>query len=597
MGALQRLIGQVLSRLRDTSVSQRLALLLGGLLVAVSLVWLVQWAASPEQVALLEQDLGPEELARVRSGLEALGESYRVRGSRVYVPATANRGALLARLQEADKLPASTSSAFAALVQKSDPWISLEENDRRWTVALQTEIEKVLRQFQGVQNASVFLNLHTGRKGFSRQAPANSASVTLVMKNGDEVPRSLALAAARLVSGAVAGLPVRNVQVVDARGVSALDWDSEQDEANTLHRQRIRLEQHYTETIRRLIPDPKALVSVVVELVSTSSSTKTETPIRGVPRTEETTADETTRTHRSEPPGVQPNVGLTAVAGGADESQKKDMTRTEYQTGVALKTEATPAGDVKLVTAAIRLSSSYLEGIWRHTHPEAGPPTDEQLEEVFQAERKRLLGQVVRLVKPQVEENVDIQRYWDTALPGPAVAGAAPTLDQAVRLVRRYGAQSGLGLLALLSLGLMLRMARKSDTSEVFGLELGLPQDAIEAAKRAAEDVAEQTARRARAARTGAQPAGAAGAGVTGEGAPSPEGSPGVEPVLEAAVLPVGQAAPTEGVLVAQEVDPGAIQTRKMIDQITQMVDSDAAVVSSLLEHWVQRCEAYRESG
>jgi flagellar biosynthesis/type III secretory pathway M-ring protein FliF/YscJ len=597
MGALQRLIGQVLSRLRDTSVSQRLALLLGGLLVAVSLVWLVQWAASPEQVALLEQDLGPEELARVRSGLEALGESYRVRGSRVYVPATANRGALLARLQEADKLPASTSSAFAALVQKSDPWISLEENDRRWTVALQTEIEKVLRQFQGVQNASVFLNLHTGRKGFSRQAPANSASVTLVMKNGDEVPRSLALAAARLVSGAVAGLPVRNVQVVDARGVSALDWDSEQDEANTLHRQRIRLEQHYTETIRRLIPDPKALVSVVVELVSTSSSTKTETPIRGVPRTEETTADETTRTHRSEPPGVQPNVGLTAVAGGADESQKKDMTRTEYQTGVALKTEATPAGDVKLVTAAIRLSSSYLEGIWRHTHPEAGPPTDEQLEEVFQAERKRLLGQVVRLVKPQVEENVDIQRYWDTALPGPAVAGAAPTLDQAVRLVRRYGAQSGLGLLALLSLGLMLRMARKSDTSEVFGLELGLPQDAIEAAKRAAEDVAEQTARRARAARTGAQPAGAAGAGVTGEGAPSPDGSPGVEPVLEAAVLPVGQAAPTEGVLVAQEVDPGAIQTRKMIDQITQMVDSDAAVVSSLLEHWVQRCEAYRESG
>ena len=597
MGALQRLIGQVLSRLRDTSISQRLALLLGGLLVAVSLVWLVQWAASPEQVALLEQDLGPEELARVRSGLEALGEPFSVRGSRVYVPATANRGALLARLQEADKLPASTSSAFAALVQKSDPWISLEENDRRWTVALQTEIEKVLRQFQGVQNASVFLNLHTGRKGFSRQAPANSASVTLVMKNGDEVPRSLALAAARLVSGAVAGLPVRNVQVVDARGVSALDWDSEQDEANTLHRQRIRLEQHYTETIRRLIPDPKALVSVVVELVSTSSSTKTETPIRGVPRTEETTADETTRTHRTEPPGVQPNVGLTAVAGGADESQKKDMTRTEYQTGVALKTEATPAGDVKLVTAAIRLSSSYLEGIWRHTHPEAGPPTDEQLEEVFQAERKRLLGQVVRLVKPQVEENVDIQRYWDTALPGPAVAGAAPTLDQAVRLVRRYGAQSGLGLLALLSLGLMLRMARKSDTSEVFGLELGLPQDAIEAAKRAAEDVAEQTARRARAARTGAQPAGAAGAGVTGEGAPSPEGSPGVEPVLEAAVLPVGQAAPTEGVLVAQEVDPGAIQTRKMIDQITQMVDSDAAVVSSLLEHWVQRCEAYRESG
>ncbi len=591
MGALQRLLGQLLTRLRDTSASQRVALLFGGLLVAVSLLWLVQWAAAPDFVPLLEQDLAPEELAKVRSELEALHEKFQVRGGRVYVSPAANSQMLLARLQESDKLPSNTSSAFAALVAKSDPWISLEENDRRWTVALQTEVEKVLRQFQGVQNASVFLNLGTGRKGFSKQPPASSASVTLVMKNGDEVPRPLALATARLVSGAVSGLSVRNVQVVDARGVSALDWDTEQDPADTLHRQRIKLEQHYTDTIRRLIPDPKALVSVVIELVSTSSNTRTETPIKGVARSEETTADESTRQHRGEQPGVQPNVGLAAASGGADDSQKKDTSKTEYQTGVSLKTEATPAGDIRLATAAIRLSSSYLEGVYRHTNPEGGAPTDEQLEQTFQVERKRLLSQIVRLVKPQVEENVDIQRYWDAPVTTPTLAGPAPTLDRAVDLARRYGVQSGLGLLALISLGLMLRLARKSDVGDVFGIELGLPKEAIAAAKQAAVDMTTEATRRERTMR--AAPRGPLSV-VSGDG-PRAGGSGGDEPLVDTSTVPVGQAAAMEGVLVAQEVDPSAVQTRKMLDQVAQMVDTDAEVVSALLEQWMQRNEQYRE--
>ena len=62
MGALQKVIAQVLTRLRDTNLSQRVALFLGGTLVAVSLFWLAHWAATPEMVPLLEQDWQPEDL-------------------------------------------------------------------------------------------------------------------------------------------------------------------------------------------------------------------------------------------------------------------------------------------------------------------------------------------------------------------------------------------------------------------------------------------------------------------------------------------------------------------------------------------------------
>jgi flagellar biosynthesis/type III secretory pathway M-ring protein FliF/YscJ len=586
MAALQKTLTLIMMRLRDINTSQRIALLLGGALVAVSLIWLLQWAATPEMVPLLDQDLRPEEMALVRAGLETMGERCDVRGNRIYVRAGANRQALLAQLQQQEKLPANTSAGFEALVKQSDPWISMEESNRRWTYALQKEIELVLRQLNGVQSASVFLNLGTHRAAFVRTQPASSASVTLVMKHGEEVPRALGLAAARLVSGAVAGLPVHNVQVVDANGRVAIDWDGEQDATTQLDRKVAKEELRYAEKIRLQVPDPKALVSVQVELNSTTSNTQTETPLKGVTKTERTTRDETVRGRASEQPGVQPNVGIAAASGGTTESQQQETSETQTEVGLAKKVEATPAGDVEKVTAAISLSQTYLEGVYRRANPEAAAPTEEQVEAVFGREKTRLLAQVLQLVKPQSEENVAISRYYDTA-GVPTQAGPTGTLDSTMDLVRQYGPQGGLGLLALVSLGLLLRMARKPDVGDSFGMELGLPEEAIEAAKAAAADVSTVAKRPEfnRAAQRGASgPATYSSSG----GSFAPAGEPELAATIE-------QAAATEGMLVAQEVDAGTVQTRKMLDQVTQMVDTNAEVVAALVEQWVQRNEQFRD--
>ena len=582
MGVLQRVISQILTRLRDVNASQRTALLLGGVLVAVSLIWLVQWAASPELVPLLDQDLSSEELASVRSGLDAMGEEYEVRGNRVFVPSGAAQSSIIARLEQDGRMPADTSMGFAALIEKSDPWISQEENNRRWTYALKNEIEGVLAKFQGVQSASVLLNLATAPRGFSKMPPRNSASVTLVMKNGDQVPTALAQAAARLVAGAVAGLTVRDVQVVDASGRIALDWESEQDPANALERLRRKHERDFTEKVRRQIADPKALVSVVVELDSTARNTQRETPIKGPARIDETTSDAMSRVQRSEQPGVQPNVGIAAGGGGADETRTQETTKTEFEHGKELATEATPAGDIKSVTAAVSLSSSYLEAVYRHKTPNAELPAPfEKIEEVFLGERTRLLPQVARLISPPDSKNVDITWHYDTPIATTDVV-AMGTLDQSFDLAKRYGAQSGLALLALLSLGMMLRMARRPDEGEAFGLELGLPKEAIEAARQAAQDIGSMSAAAAaQAERRGGRRGGGRGGRAGAGGADLTDD--------------VEQAAATEGMLVAQEVDPGAVQTRKMLDQVAEMTDADPEVVSTLVEHWVQKNEGYHE--
>jgi flagellar biosynthesis/type III secretory pathway M-ring protein FliF/YscJ len=573
MESLRKLLARISKELKDLTRSQRTAIVLGGLLVAVSAVWLLQWAARPEMVPLLDQELSPEDIARVRSGLELVREPFRLVGNKILVRADTNRQALLAQLQQQNQLPADTSVGFAALVKESNPWISQAEHERRWNVALKYELERVLRQFNGVRSASVFLPLVSSHRQLGRAEPPASASVTLVMQGGQPVPRELALAAARLVAGAVRGLSVRNVEVLDGNGVSALDWETESAGISSLERQRRQQEQEIRAKILSQLPDPKSRVAVRVELELTARSSENEVPGEPVPTREESTSEETARLRSSAEPGVTPNVGLAAGGRSSDERTTRETVSTEYTTGIKRTQESTPAGAVREIWAAVSISRSYLEAIYRQAYPDAASVSEAQIQQVFERERPRIVAQLTKLVKPQHEDHLAVDWYYDTSVEelGPARSSA---LEDAFQLARRYGPQAGLGLLAIIALAAMLRMARKTDGGEAFGLEIGLPKEAIEAAQQAAKDLASAVSQ-----------------GAARRRAPQREETS--SDILEGGPVAVGQAAMTEGILVAQEVDEKTVQTNKMLEQVAQVVEADAEGVAALLEQWIQRTDAY----
>lgn len=588
MDSLQQILARAQRQLRDLTLSQRLAVVFGGLLVAVALAWMLQWAAQPEMVPLLEQNLAAEDLAAVRAGLDSVNQRYAVQGARVMVPASTNRAALLAQLQLGDKLPTDTSVSFDALVREANPWLSQEESDRRWTVALQSEIERVLLRFQNVKVAKVFLNLSTRPRGFSREQPPASASVTLVMKNGEPVSRNLARAAARLVSGAVRGLPLRNVQVVDGTGGAAIEADDEDSTgASGLHQMRLAHEKRAAEKIRsQLAFDPKARVNVQVELDLTTRVTNTITPTDPVDVREERSNEETSRAPRGGQPGVQPNVGVAATGGGGDESRTVETSKTEKIAGQKTQNESKPSGEIQSIFAAINISRSYLESIFRRENPTADAPTTEQIQQIFDREKARVVSQVTVLVKPQTEEQVRVDWYYDAL--EPAATGGADSFRDALSLAGQYAPHAGLGLLALVSLTLMLRMSKQSDRGESFGLEIGLPREAIDAARKAEQDVA----RAARRANSGVAVAGVA-TGVGGVAtAPYVGGTagPGVLPEFNPPG-PVGQAAGMQGILEAREVDERTVQVSKMLEQLSDMASGDSGAMGSLLEQWVAQRE------
>ena len=558
MASLQIALSKAFAQLRELTRSQRIAIVLGGVLVGVSLVWLLQWAATPEMVPLLDQSLDPEDIALIQSGLDVLGEPYERNGATVLVRASADRSGILAKLQAQEQLPSDTSISFAALVKESNPWISATENDRRWSVALAHELERVLRQLSGVKTANVFLNLSTGRKGFSREQPRSTGSVTLIMRGSEPVSESLGKAAARLVAGAVSGLSPQRVEVIDGgNGRSVVDWDVEAGGATQLQRLKREHERRLAAKVKGQLADAKARVSVQVEIESATRSEQSTKFSDPVETQIERTSDDTARRRPTGQPGVQPNVGVALSGGGIEETSTKTTDNTTLQPSNTTTSQTMPPGEIKESFAAINISHDYLASIFKRQNPDDPDPNEDQIQAIFEKEKTKIVNQITALVKPQDAGQVRVDWYYDTIESDPAAQ--AGFFDDPMTLVNRYGPQSGLALLALISMGLMFRMARRPGETEAIGLEIGLPKDAIEAAQQAATDVKQASATTA------------------------------ARQEAESAASSIGHAAPTEGLLVAHEVDEKAVQLSKMLEQMKEIVAKDPTTISTLLEQWSEK--------
>lgn len=577
MDALQKILQQALERLRTLTISQRAAIFLGAALIAVAVGWLTQWAAQPDMTALMPQNLTAEEIANISSGLDTMNVQHKTVGQQVMVRADANKAALIAQLHQMDRMPSDTSVSFESLIKDSNPWISEGDNERRWTVALQLELQRIIGQLNSVKSARVLLNLHS-RRGFTRETPPATASVTLVMQGGSSVSRQLARAAANIVAGAVRGLSAKNVQVVDSNGVSVLEGETDDPgSSSAIALQRREHERAIAEKIRsQLAFDPRVRVNVQVELDLTTRSTETTTPTEAVDIFEDRKTESSTKTRPSGQPGVQPNVGLSAGGAGRDENQTTESSKTERVAGNKRTTESKPSGEITTVFAAVNVSSSYLASVFRRDNAAADKVTSEQLQQVFDKEKPRILSQVAVLVKPAAEEQVRVDWYYDQGEEAAAAVAASAGVDSVLDLAKQYGPHAGLGLLAIFSLGLMLRLSKRASTVESIGLELGLPKEAIEAAKQAARDVEGVTV----------TSGGRAVSKVAAAAAAIEESLPQFE-----AAQPVARAAGTDGVLEAREVDERTIQIGKMVDQLGDMITADKEAVASVLEQWIRRSD------
>ncbi|NOT02164.1 MAG: hypothetical protein HOP29_16260, partial [Phycisphaerales bacterium] len=211
MEALKRIIERINTQLSDLTASQRLAIGLCVVVIVGSFVWLMRWSAEPEYVRLLEEPLSVDQMAVARQSL-AEGR-YKIVGDHVFVRPD-ERHELFWKLQAAGALPADTSVTFAKLIEDDSPFRPESENHFRRRVALQNELAKVIMSSRMVKSAGVFITDNTDRR---MQAASNvpTASIQVTMAPGFELDAEIVKSCATIVAGAVPGLAIHRVSVVD----------------------------------------------------------------------------------------------------------------------------------------------------------------------------------------------------------------------------------------------------------------------------------------------------------------------------------------------------------------------------------------------
>ena len=558
MDRLRQLLSYIGAQMSVLTFSQRLAIGLCAALVVVSLLWLLQWSTTPELVPLANYEFSFEELQAAEDALEENGAPYSVRGTRVYVRAQ-DRHNLLRVLHGAGALPEGSLYDMASVVADDNPFQSPGQRQFAQNYAKGNELAKIIATSPFVRKAAVLINNKRTRR-LGGQSDVPTASVNVALAPGTEITSEMVEGFAKLVAGAIAGLTPPNVYITDSRTMRSYSVPRPGDPASVDYLAIVKKrEAHFLAKIMDKLADvPGLRASVTVELDTSRSVKQKHAYTKVEPKTESTQTTEQTSPQQPTEPGVQANLGQALTAGASGMNNTTEESKQEFYEPKLSETETIErvAFGTKRVTATVGIPRSFVVGVFRAKFPdvEEDPKDDDpRFVTVRDDQTTRVKTSVERIVMAKSPKDVEVDVYPDmmwtsdgggfAASPGGvAVAMAEADSLDAIELLRTYGPQAGLAMLAMMSMAMMMRVVRKS--SRVVGRRAPRPAVGQEALEE--------------------------------------------EPILSAGPHPVGQAATSEGFLVGHEIDEEALRDRELNEEVAKLVDEDPEGAADLLRRWIQ---------
>ena len=555
MEFLRKLFVQTANHLRGLTLSQRLAIGLCVALIAMATLWLFNWAGTAEYVPLFDQPIRAEELARITGELDASDIAYRISGDRILVPAE-SKLRLQARLAQSNALPDDLSIGFAHLIENPNPWSSHESEQWRRNVALSNELSRVLRHFEGVRDARVFIDQNLKRTiGSSPITPTASIHVTLAPER--ELDKALVRAMASFVSRAVGGLELYKVQVTDSTGRT--DSVARPDEAGGYDdlSDRREKERYFTEKLKELFRHVPGLQIGVHADLNPKATQVTERKF-GKPATtrERSKTSETTEGGPGNEPGVVTNVTPNAGVAAAGMRSEQTETETEFDANQdeTQTVTTTPRHELMSISASIGVPRSYLAALYKAANPGKEPGDPDLLQAPSTTKTLADIKSVAETIMPSSDTAASkVTVVCFAVIPaGPVVVVGGG--GDAISYVRAYGSKAALGGLAVVSLLMMLMMVRKVGNGPVLPGEEPPPP--------------------------------LLGRGLFGRQRAQSRRD---EPVESMAVAdaPVGEAELSEHLLIGREVDENTVRAQKMVEQVADMIKEDPASAVGILQRWI----------
>ncbi|MHC5109859.1 MAG: flagellar M-ring protein FliF C-terminal domain-containing protein [Planctomycetota bacterium] len=550
---MRRLLEYVSKQLGVLTLSQRLALGLSAALIVVSVLWLLQWSSKPDMVPLVNHKFTFDELETLEEAIKQSGLPYKVAGMRIYVR-EADRYNLVRVVHAADALPDGSLYDMTNVVEDPNPFEDPSSRRFKQDYAKGNELAKIIATAPYVQEARVVINNQEKRRldGMGYEA---TATVSVKLVKSRSMTQGMVEGFARLVAHAIAGLKPHNVAVIDLRSLRSYSVPHP-DEAGSLDflSKATDFERSFEKKIRTILTHiPGVQVGVTVDLDTSKSIKELAVYDSPSPRSELMDASEQSLSQQPTGPGVQPNLGQAVMVDPSGGRSTKEKTDTENFPPNMIERERIeqPALSIKRVTATIAIPRSFVVGVYKAQHPDMETAIGDD-NEGFVALRNRQVAAVQDSVQNVIQgerDDVKVEIYPDMEWTGAdggfagAPGGVAGTTSRvetwdAMRLLDAYGRQAGMGLLALLSLGMMMRVVRKS-TDEL--------------SPKVEEDRSE----------------------------------PREEVIFDAEPPPIGEAGSVSSFLVGREVNDDVLRVQEITNEVTKMVEEDPGAAAELLTRWI----------
>lgn len=582
MDQIRRALATVGKQLGQLGTTQKLLIASLAVIVLMVLFVVSQYASKPKTEELALGQRSVEEIQAAMATLRGAGIEARMSESGAIVVPVGRRSDAMSKLGEARQLPADSTFLFRDLIQSQNWWASREQNTRNYHFALRNELGRQIGSYSGVKSAEVNLDIPENT-GLGAAARKPTASVSVVTTGGVPLAQSTVDAIAVHVAGAVAGLDVDRVRVIDAANGRQRKPSTKDDLLPTTYlEQATRVE---TQTREKLLELLSYIPGVVVAVTAQVDVTQVNAQVqKNLDKGEGTVAmvkkETNSSTTQNEPsrgaePGLRSNTGadLARASSGAGSKLEQTQDDREMENFVGTRTERIidPRGMPTRLAVSVNVPQGYVVQLLQKEKaaaagatgapgapagggqsPNNAAPTDAEIEARFAKEQAKVVASLTPHVKTvgadgrPITGDVVVSMIPMDAPPagvsgGAGGAGAAPTggvggLIGGLALGGSMIDKVVLGALALVALFMMLSLVRR-------------------AARRVELPTAEELV--------------------------------GVPPTLTTPTDMVGEADEGETALAGIEVNESEMRSRKILESVGEMVKQDPESAAKLVNRWM----------
>ncbi|HYE02690.1 MAG TPA: flagellar M-ring protein FliF C-terminal domain-containing protein [Phycisphaerales bacterium] len=571
MDQLRRALQAIGSQLSRLTLTHKLLVAAVCVIALMTLFLVTQYAGTADVVELLP-GVDSAEQKRVAGYLDSSGTAYTLSTTGAVMVPQSRRHIVQAQLARAQQMPGDTSVMFRNIAEKQNWMMPKSQLDQLYQQAVMNELRAIITNIPGIADARVIIDAPAPR-GMGASVRRPTAQVTVFTDPGYAMEQSLVDSIALMVSGSTAGLDPASVRIIDgakrrwyrSRPEGAVDGSTYLEQVSKIE-QRV---QEKIEASLSFIDGVIVSVNAAQVEVGQSQTTRTRVLPKGdgseslISRENSQTSNSTQSTPGAEP-GVRSNVPMDINRGGGDRSvttQETSESQFETEFGREETTTLDPKGRPTRIFVSVSVPRDWVARLVRQRRlvtagaAPAAEPTEDEINAAWPAEQQRLKDLLSPLVETTAEAGVRTDSVVVSLIPvALPLAGLAPGIgsgDGPAPSPGGGGAGFGgvsslaagglirtalLGGLAVLAMGMMAVMVRKSTRP------LRLPT---------AEELV------------------------------------GVPPALSVGADLVGEAIEGETAMAGIEIDDDSLKTKKMLEQVSQLVKKNPKDAATLFNRWL----------